>query len=169
MTHELRVDLHEAIAKQKFHVSLWGDEVAEREGYDVDGYDAVAVYLFRTHGLMPGYVEILRTETVLLMLSKEMKDWTVPAKFRDMDAILSRRASIHAARYELYMAEASIACEAEIYGDRIAERENYKTKEGREALEHYVCVKLGYRPDEARAWSLGVFHDLLAEEMAIVE
>lgn len=54
----------------------FGDELGQREKLDVDGLEAIRVYLMHKHGFELAMLEALSPSALRKYLSKEMKGWT---------------------------------------------------------------------------------------------
>lgn len=54
----------------------FGDELGERETLDVDGLDAIRIYLMHKHGFELSMLESLSPTALRKYMTKEMKDWT---------------------------------------------------------------------------------------------
>jgi hypothetical protein len=81
--NETRRRLHEAEGMQVYHLELFGDALAIREGYtQVDGIDAVRFYLMQKHNWTPPTVRSLSYEDLLFALQEEMSGWTIGASAR---------------------------------------------------------------------------------------
>lgn len=71
--------LHEALGNLAYSLTVFGDTLAEREGYrSVDGIDAVHLYLVRKHNWLPKDVRSMSFEDLRFVLSEEMQGWTLP-------------------------------------------------------------------------------------------
>lgn len=81
--YEARSRVHQAKGNLAYLLEVFGDEIAEREGYkDLDGMDAVHLYLIRTHHWLPRDVLSMSAEDLRLALHVEMQGWTVPGAAR---------------------------------------------------------------------------------------
>jgi hypothetical protein len=70
-------DLMIAEAKLDALFEQFGDELAEREGYDADGIDAARVHLARTYGFDLAKLEATQPSELRKYFAKEMNGWTV--------------------------------------------------------------------------------------------
>lgn len=71
--------LHEALGSLAYSLTVFGDTLAEREGYrSVDGIDAVHLYLVRKYNWLPKDVRSMSFEDLRFVLSEEMQGWTLP-------------------------------------------------------------------------------------------
>lgn len=71
--------LHSFTGEFAYHLEAFGEELARREGYkDVDGMEAIHLYLIRTHHWLPRDVRSMSSEDIRLVLHVEMQDWDVP-------------------------------------------------------------------------------------------
>ncbi len=79
VTHKV----HIAEANLAYILDVFGDTLAEREGYKMDrGMDAVNVYLVLKFHWLPRDVRSMSNEDKRLALTKELQDWTMPAVAR---------------------------------------------------------------------------------------
>jgi hypothetical protein len=79
--NEVRYNLHEVTGRMNYHMELFGDEFAQRNGYKAhNGLDAVHFYLIQKHGWLPRDVRTMSLEDIRFVLEEEMKGWTVPAE-----------------------------------------------------------------------------------------
>lgn len=70
---------HQAEAGLAYAVAVFGDELARREGYkDIDGLEAVHLYLIRKHHWLPRDVQSMSAKDLRLALHVEMQGWTLP-------------------------------------------------------------------------------------------
>ena len=77
--YEVEHKLHDALGKSAYALSVFGDTIAEREGYkSVDGIDAVHLYLIHKFGWLPAQVKSMSSEDIQFVLSEEMHGWTFP-------------------------------------------------------------------------------------------
>ncbi|WP_316207438.1 hypothetical protein [Bradyrhizobium sp. SZCCHNR3118] len=71
--------LRRAEAEQRFHVDVFGDHLAQKQGYKQhSGIDAVWFYLVERYHWTPATVRALNTEDLVFLLAEEMSGWTVP-------------------------------------------------------------------------------------------
>lgn len=77
--------LHHANGELAFHLELFGEELARREGYKVhSGIDAVHFYLTTKHGWLPRDVKAMSFEDLRFTLAEEMSGWTLPIHTRGL-------------------------------------------------------------------------------------
>ena len=75
--------LEEAKGQMNYHLHVFGDHLAQREGYkEHSGIEAVQFYLCKTYGWLPSVVKAMSFEDMRFMLEEEMKGWTVPPEAR---------------------------------------------------------------------------------------
>lgn len=83
MQTESRKRLHEAQGNLAYLLEVFGDTLAQREGYrDIDGMQAIHLYLMHKHHWLPRDVQSMSAEDLRLALHVEMQGWTVPAAAR---------------------------------------------------------------------------------------
>ncbi|MEL4241167.1 hypothetical protein [Shewanella xiamenensis] len=76
--------LHEALGKMAYHLDVFGDTLAKREGYkELFGIDAIHFYLCHKFHWQPAQVRAMSYEDLRFLLSEEMHGWTVPKEARD--------------------------------------------------------------------------------------
>lgn len=64
-------------------LEVFGHELASRHGYrNLDGMDAVYLYLINKHHWLPRDVRSMSTDDLLLTLHEEMQGWTAPPSAR---------------------------------------------------------------------------------------
>ena len=64
-------------------LDVFGDTLAEREGWrDIDGIEAVHLYLIRKYGWLPRDVRAMPGAELRLALHVEMQGWTAPPDAR---------------------------------------------------------------------------------------
>jgi hypothetical protein len=69
--------------ERAFHLDLFGDFLAEREGYNEHtGLDALYYYLIQKHHWLPSQVRSLNQSDLYLLFDEEMSGWTVPKEHR---------------------------------------------------------------------------------------
>lgn len=76
--NEARYRLHTVQGELAYHLELFGDELAAKHGYAVNGIEAVWLYLIRTHHWTPAYVKSMSTEDMRFVLSVEMHGFRTP-------------------------------------------------------------------------------------------
>lgn len=81
--YQVEKKLQDAIAGIAYHIVLFGDHLAKREGYKrYDGIDAVHFYLVQKYGWLPSVVKALSTDDLHFLLTEDMADWQVPLEAR---------------------------------------------------------------------------------------
>ena len=79
--NESRWRLHAVTGELNYHLELFGDKLAKQMKYqDVDGMDAIYIYLIKTYHWMPAAVRGMNIEDIRFVLSQEMEGFTVPAR-----------------------------------------------------------------------------------------
>lgn len=69
--------------ERAFHLELFGDFLAKREGYkEHDGLDALFYYLIQKHHWLPSQARSLNWDDLHFLFAEEMSGWSVPAEFR---------------------------------------------------------------------------------------
>jgi len=77
--YEILRNLEAANGEMAYHIRVFGDTLAEREGYKAhDGLEAVHYYLVNKYNWLPSVVKALSTEDLSFLLAEEMSGWTVP-------------------------------------------------------------------------------------------
>ncbi len=78
--YELRKKLHEADANLVYSLDVFGDTLAEKQGYksDLHGLDAVRYYLMQKHHWLPRDVKSMSYEDLQFALSEELAGWLLP-------------------------------------------------------------------------------------------
>ena len=71
-----RQRLHQANGDLNYLLERFGDKLAKDKGYgnDIDGIEAVWLYLIKTYHWTPAYVKSMNPEDIRFVLSQEMKD-----------------------------------------------------------------------------------------------
>lgn len=76
-------DLRELEGQRAFHLDLFGDFIAEREGYKQhDGMDALHFYLVQKYHWLPAQARALNWEDLHFLFAEEMSGWNIPKEFR---------------------------------------------------------------------------------------
>lgn len=76
-------NLHEAQGSLAYHLEVFGDHIAEREGYkDLEGMDAIVFYLVHKFSWPVSQVRSMPHEDIRFILSQEMNGWKVPKEAR---------------------------------------------------------------------------------------
>ncbi|MEQ6290510.1 hypothetical protein ACFPAG_07800 [Vogesella sp. GCM10023246] len=75
----VRHQLHRSEADLAYCLDVFGDFLAQREGYkSVSGLDAVHFYLVHKFAWLPSRVRAMPAEELRFVLSEEMEGWTLP-------------------------------------------------------------------------------------------
>lgn len=75
--------LHTAMAMQRVHLEIFGDELAQQEGYKSHtGIDAVHWYLINHYRWLPSVVRALNIDDLTFLMQEKMHGWTVPDRLR---------------------------------------------------------------------------------------
>jgi len=79
-----RQELHQSTAGLNYVLEVFGDHLAQREGYGsgLDGLEACRYYLLQKHHWLPREVLALSCEEMRFALSEEMQGWTLPPEAR---------------------------------------------------------------------------------------
>ena len=81
--YETLHQLHTAQGNLDYLLAVFGDTLAKREGYkDIDGMDAIYLYLINKHGWLPRDVRAMSTDDLRLALHVQMQGWTAPKAAR---------------------------------------------------------------------------------------
>lgn len=72
---QARLGLYRAKAELDYHAELFGNVLARRDGYGVDGREALELYLCRELGYPPGDVGSWSYETIRELLVPKMAGW----------------------------------------------------------------------------------------------
>lgn len=74
-----RKRLHEAEGDLAYSLDVFGDHIAEREGYkELNGIEAVQFYIVQKFKWVPSVVRSMSYEDLRFVLSEEMSGWTLP-------------------------------------------------------------------------------------------
>lgn len=77
--NEIRKRKHGAEADLSYALEIFGDELAEREGYkSLDGMSAIYFYLIHKFHWLPRDVMSMSAEHIRFVLSEELAGWTQP-------------------------------------------------------------------------------------------
>lgn len=77
--NEARRRLQEAEGSLAYHLDMFGDKLAERQGYvGLSGFEAIRYYLMQKHHWLPRDVAALSYLEMRFALHEEMQGWTVP-------------------------------------------------------------------------------------------
>jgi hypothetical protein len=69
--------------ERAFHLDLFGDFLAKREGYvEHKGLDALLYYLIQKYHWLPSQVRSLNQDDLHLLFDEEMSGWTLPKEER---------------------------------------------------------------------------------------
>lgn len=81
--NETRQRLHRARGEMDYHLEVFGDALAQQQGYkDLDGMEALRYYLMLKHGWLPRDVLSMSSDDVRFALHQELQGWTLPAVAR---------------------------------------------------------------------------------------
>lgn len=81
--NESRKRLHSTQGDMAYFLELFGDTLAAQQGYkDIDGMDAIHLYLIHKHHWLPRDVRAMSQADLQLALHQEMQGWTVPPEAR---------------------------------------------------------------------------------------
>ena len=81
--YEVKKRLYDATAGLDYCLDVFGDELAEREGYKgLDGMEAIHFFLIHKFGWLPKDVRSMSNEDLRFVLSQEIADWTLPKAAR---------------------------------------------------------------------------------------
>ena len=77
--YEAKLACRRIEGQQHYHLEVFGDHLAKREGYkEHDGLDAIHYYLMCKHGWLPSQARSLSWEDLQFSLAEEMSGWTLP-------------------------------------------------------------------------------------------
>lgn len=83
--YEVSKNLHEVQGKINFTLDVFGDYIAEREGYKVhQGIEAIHFYLIQKYSWTPATVHHLSPEDIDFLLKEEMHGWTLPKEAKNL-------------------------------------------------------------------------------------
>ena len=83
--YEASKNLHEIQGKINFSLDVFGDHIAEREGYKVHyGIDAIHFYLIQKYNWTPATVRHLPLEDIEFLLAEEKEGWKLPKELRKL-------------------------------------------------------------------------------------
>ena len=75
--------LHQAKGGLNYCLDVFGDHLAEREGYKASGgMDAVYYYLMTKHHWLPRDVKSMSQDDLTFALREELQDWPLPPEAR---------------------------------------------------------------------------------------
>jgi hypothetical protein len=74
--------------------------------------------------------------------------------------------SMYAAKHALHQSHATLIFYLEVFGDHLADREEYKEHKGFDALYYYLIQKHRWLPSQARSLNFDDLRFLFAEEMS---
>ncbi|KKC24963.1 hypothetical protein WP12_16735 [Sphingomonas sp. SRS2] len=76
--------LHHATGGLNFHLEMFGNELAKREGYrEYKAMDAIHFYLMTKHGWLPRDIRSMSFDDLRFALGEEMAGWTLPHNLRN--------------------------------------------------------------------------------------
>lgn len=83
MNYQLTANLHQIEGASAFSLELFGEHVADREGYsEHKGLDAIRYYLMQKHGWLPREVRSMSLDDLRFALAEEMEGWVMPKDAR---------------------------------------------------------------------------------------
>jgi hypothetical protein len=81
--YEIQRRLRSAEGQLAYHLYVFGDSLAKREGYvEHDGVDALHYYLIHKHHWLPSQTRSLSWDDLLFIFAEEMSGWTAPKDAR---------------------------------------------------------------------------------------
>lgn len=158
-----RWNVHQCNARISLMIHLYGDELAERFGYDSDGMEAVAVYLCSRDSIPIEKSRLYSTDIMRLLLSKEMKAWHCPYTWEQIEALEASNSV--STKWRLLRTQAGLDYSTECFGDQLSRKENLGGLDGRDALQLYLINKHHWHPADVAALSLNAIRDVLGVEM----
>ena len=76
--NEIRRRLHATSGEMNYILERFGDKLAKDKRYkDLDGMEAIWLYLIQTYHWTPAYVKSMNTDDIRLVLTQEMQGFTV--------------------------------------------------------------------------------------------
>ena len=70
---------HEANGGLAYSLDVFGDEIAEREGYkELSGIEAVQFYIVHKFHWLPSQVKAMSSDDLRFVLAEELSGWTLP-------------------------------------------------------------------------------------------
>ena len=79
--NESRQRVHALIGELNYHLELFGDYIAKREGYrQYEGVDALRFYLMQKHHWLPRDVRSLSYDDLEFALAEERHGWTIDSE-----------------------------------------------------------------------------------------
>lgn len=81
--YEALARLHHVQGALLFNLEVFGDHLAEREGYkEHEGIEAIRFYLMGKYGWLPSQVRSLSAEDIRFAIEEEFSGWTLPVDLR---------------------------------------------------------------------------------------
>ncbi|KJY81309.1 hypothetical protein TW74_02755 [Vibrio nigripulchritudo] len=78
--------MHAIQGELSFSLELFGDYIAEREGYkENDGLEAIHFYVVNKFHWLPSVVQSMSHDDLRFVLSEEMSGWTLPKDARNLE------------------------------------------------------------------------------------
>jgi hypothetical protein len=75
--NDVRRQLHLSTAELNYGLDRFGDKLAKDRGYkNLDGIEAIWLYLIQTYKWTPAYVKSMNPEDIRFVLSQEMEDFS---------------------------------------------------------------------------------------------
>ena len=83
MRYDLTAGIHQIDGASNFHLELFGNDLAKREGYRVhEGMEALRFFLICTYGYLPRDVNSMSMQDIRFLFAEEMHGWTCPSEAR---------------------------------------------------------------------------------------
>lgn len=77
--YEQKYKTHQTASNTSYILDVFGDTLAAQQGYtDIDGMDAIHLYLINKHGWLPRDVRSMTCNELQLALHVEMQGYVVP-------------------------------------------------------------------------------------------
>lgn len=81
--YDLWRNLHDVEGKLAYSLAVFGDALAEREGYrEVSGIEAVHFYVMHKFRWLPSVVRSMSADDLQFVLKEDMSGWTMPPDAR---------------------------------------------------------------------------------------
>lgn len=80
---ELAAKLHNLDGASNFHLELYGNDLAKKNGYkEHQGIDAIQFYLMQKHNWLPSAVRSMSLDDLKFAIAEDKNGWTIPAEAR---------------------------------------------------------------------------------------
>lgn len=77
--YELRRRIRKVEGEMAYHLDVFGDHLAKREGYkEHEGIEALRYYLIQRHHWLPSQARALSWDDLRFIFEEEMSGWTMP-------------------------------------------------------------------------------------------